>query len=137
MKITAGHQPKSDHIARLAVHFSLDRWPDKICACACNNLIITTCKKCRVIKMATSTRKRKTAVGSSSSGASKTKQSKRKVSKDTFQKWQRTYEKEHQSMTWLRAEMDGQDKSLVSTLWCAICRQYENMRAQKLLPGMD
>ena len=71
--------------------------------------------------MATSTRKRKTAVGSSSSGTSKTKQSKRQVSKDTFQKWQRTY-KEHQSMTWLRAEMDGQDKSLVSTLWCAICQ---------------
>ena len=81
MKITAGPRPKSDHIARLAVHFSLDQslWPDKICACACNNLIITTCKKCRVIKMATSTRKRKTAVGSSSSGASKTKQSKRQV----------------------------------------------------------
>ena len=70
--------------------------------------------------MATSTRKRKTAVESSSSGASKMKQSKRQVSKDTFHKWQQTYEKEHQSMTWLRAEMDGQDKSLVSTLWCAI-----------------
>ena len=75
--------------------------------------------------MAMTTRKRKTAVGSSSSGASKTKQSKRLVSKDTFQKWQRTYEKEHQSLTWLRAEMDGQDKFLVSTLWCAVCRQYE------------
>ena len=37
-----------------------------------------------------------------------------------FQKWQRTYEKEHQFMTWLRAEMDGQDKSLVSTLWFGI-----------------
>ena len=49
-----------------------------------------------------------------------TLQSKRQVSKDTFQKWQRTYEKEHQSMTWLRAEMDGQDKSLVSTLWFGI-----------------
>ena len=57
--------------------------------------------------------KRKTAVESSSSGTSKTKQSKRQVSKDTFLKWQRTYEKEHQSMTWLRAEVDGQDRSLV------------------------
>ena len=28
-------------------------------------------------------------------------------------------------MVWLRAEMDGQDKSLVSTLWCVVCRQYE------------
>lgn len=64
-------------------------------------------------------------MGSSLSGASKTKQSKRLVSKDTFQKWQRTYEKEHQSLTWLCAEMDGKDKFLVSTLWCAVCRQYE------------
>ena len=81
--------------------------------------------------MATSTRKRKAAVGSSSSDTSKTKQLKRQVSKETFQKWQRTYEREHQSMAWLRAEMDDQDKScckiaaIVSTLWCIVCRQYE------------
>ena len=41
----------------------------------------------------------KRAVGSSSSGASKTRQSKRQVSKETFHKWQWTYEREHQSMT--------------------------------------
>ena len=29
-------------------------------------------------------------------------------------------------MGWLRAEMDDQDKSLVSTLWCVVCRQYVN-----------
>lgn len=28
-------------------------------------------------------------------------------------------------MAWLRAEMDGHDKSLVSTLWCVVCRLYE------------
>ena len=28
-------------------------------------------------------------------------------------------------MTWLRSEVDSQDKSLVSTLWCSVCRQYE------------
>ena len=55
-----------------------------------------------------------------------TKQPKRQVSKDTFLKWQRNYEKEHQSMTWLRASMDQQDKSVVSTLWCVVCREYEN-----------
>ena len=82
-------------------------------------------KKRSVIKMAT--RKRKTiAVGSSSSCTSKSKQSKRQASKETFLKWQRTYEKEYQSMGWLHAEMDNQDKSLVSTLWCVVCRQYEN-----------
>ena len=68
------------------------------------------------------TRKRKmTAAGSSSS-----KQLKRQALKETFLRWQRTYEKEYQSMGWLHAEMDDQDKSLVSTLWCVVCRQYEN-----------
>ena len=36
--------------------------------------------------------------------------------------------REHQSMTMacrLHAEMDDQGKSLVSTLWCVVCRQYE------------
>ena len=72
--------------------------------------------------------KQKRAVGSSSSGASKTRQSKRQVSKETFHKWQWTYKREHQSMTMacrLCAEMDDQGKSLVSTLWCVVCRQYE------------
>ena len=64
-------------------------------------------------------------MGSSSSGASKAKQSKRQVSKETFYKWQRTYEREHQSLAWLRADMDAQDKSLVSMLWCVVCRQYQ------------
>ena len=50
-----------------------------------------------------STCKQKTDVGSSTSGTLKTKQSKRQVSKETFHKWQRTYEREHQSMTWLRS----------------------------------
>ena len=75
--------------------------------------------------MATCKRKT-TAMGSSSSGTSKSKQSKRQASKEMFLKWQRTYEKEYQSMGWLRAEMDDQDKSLVSTLWCVVCWQYEN-----------
>ena len=39
LKIMSGHRPKSDHIARRAVHFS-PNWsvrPDKICAYAFNN----------------------------------------------------------------------------------------------------
>ena len=72
--------------------------------------------------MATTACKRKT---SRSGDASKAKQLKRQVSKETFHKWQRTYEREHQSMVWLRAEMDDQDKSLVSALWCVVCRKHE------------
>ena len=73
--------------------------------------------------MATSASKRKTAAGPSET--SKTKRSKRQVTKETFHKWQRTYEREHQSMAWLCADTDDQDKSLVSTLWCVVCRKYE------------
>ena len=86
-------------------------------------LIITMCTKRLVVEVAT--RKRKTAIGASSIGASIVKQCIRQVSKDTFQKWQQTHEKEHPSMMCLCAEMDGQDKSLVSMLWCFVCRQYK------------
>lgn len=85
--------------------------------------------------MAIGTCKRKTAGGSSLSGASKTKQSKRQMSKDIFEKWQRTYEKEHQSVAWLRAEMDDQDKSLVSTLWCIVGSMRLEYVGSKISPG--
>jgi len=57
-----------------------------------------------------------------SNGTSKERQLKRQVSKETFHKWQWTYKREHQSMTmaWLRAEMDDQDKSLVSKCFGAL-----------------
>ena len=29
------------------------------------------------------------------------------------------------SISLLRADMDDQDKSIVSTLWCVVCRKYE------------
>jgi len=69
--------------------------------------------------------KRKIAVGLSSSGASKIRQSKRQVSKDTFHKWQWTYTRGSISLWlwpqwWLCAEIDDQGKSLVSTLWCVV-----------------
>ena len=71
--------------------------------------------------MATSGRKRNTG----SSDSSKKKWSKRQVSKETFHKWQRTYERELQSMAWLCADIDDQDKAIVSTLWCVVCRKDE------------
>jgi len=61
--------------------------------------------------------------------AQKTKRSKRQVSKETFHKWQRTYERNHQSMAWLRTDMDDQDKSIfVSTLRCFVCLKYETRK---------
>ena len=62
----------------------------------------------------------------STNSVCKRKEAKRQVTKDTFQKWQRNYERDYQSMVWLRAELDSQDKSLVSTLSCAVCQKHES-----------
>ena len=67
---------------------------------------------------------RKRSTPSDSAGSSKLP--KRQVRNETFRKWQRAYEKDHQSMVWLRADLDTKDKCLVSTLWCVVCRKYEN-----------
>ena len=123
MKITVTHLPKSAHIARLAGHSTL--WPAiplfgrtrGVHALATIKLSPRV-QKCWVIKMAKCARKRNTAVGSSD--GSKTKWLKRQVSKETFLNWQRIYEREHQSMVWLRADMDDQDRSIVSTLRCVV-----------------
>ena len=55
---------------------------------------------------------RKTVYGSSQSSSLKTKWAKRQASKETFLKWQRTHEREHQSMAWLRADIDEEDRSI-------------------------
>ena len=35
-------------------------------------------------------------------------------------------------MSWLRCDLDPQDRSLVSVLWCDVCRKYEDrIRGQK------
>ena len=47
---------------------------------------------------------------------------KRQVSLETFKKWQKTYEKDHLSLTWLCCDEDG---SHVSVLWYAVCRTYQ------------
>ena len=52
------------------------------------------------------------------------KVAKRQVSKDYLLKWQRTYERDYQTMTWLRADFED-DRMMVSTLWCEVCRRYE------------
>ena len=59
------------------------------------------------------------------SSSSKAKWIKRRASKETFLKWQHTYERKHQALTWLRADTDEEDRAMVSTLWCEVCRRYE------------
>ena len=74
--------------------------------------------------------------GNESTGSSKTKRAKRQVSKETFYKWQQTYEREYQSLVWLRADMDDKDKSLVSML-CVLYVESTRLRyvGSKTSPG--
>ena len=50
---------------------------------------------------------------------------KRQVTVATFDKWQRQFDRDYQSLLWLQCTKDRSDSSLVSTLWCDVCRQYE------------
>ena len=59
-------------------------------------------------------------------GGSSSKKAKRQVSKTTFDKWKRVYEWDYRAMSWLRCSMNSTDKTLMSTLWCAVCKQYES-----------
>ena len=55
-----------------------------------------------------------------------TKRSKRQASLACFKKWQSTYKREHQSLSWLRCDVDSCDKSIVDLLWCEVCRQHDD-----------
>lgn len=62
------------------------------------------------------------------------KQLKRQMSKDFRNK---SKKKDHQTMTWLHAEIDDQNKSCVYALVCHLSRvQNENMGAQNFLQGI-
>ena len=67
-------------------------------------------------------RKRKAQEGSSES---EPKKCRRQVTLVTFQKWQKQYEREHRTLSWLRCDADSRDKSLVDILWCDVCRKHE------------
>ena len=43
-----------------------------------------------------------------------------------FEKWQSAYDKEYQTLLWLKCDVDQDDKLSVDLLWCAICRQFED-----------
>ena len=64
-------------------------------------------------------RKKREMPGSSTSAS---KRAKRQVSVATCEKWQREFDREYQSLLWLRYDVDKADRSLVATLWCEVCR---------------
>ncbi len=63
---------------------------------------------------------------SSSGATAPAKKAKRQVTVSTFEKWQRNYDREHQTLSWLRCDTDKEDKSGVALLWCSACREYQN-----------
>ena len=63
--------------------------------------------------------------------SSSTKKPKRQITKATFEKLQKEHEIEHQTLSWLRCDLDAKGKHVVS-LYCAMCRKYEaNLRSLK------
>ena len=63
--------------------------------------------------------------GSSSSFSDSNKKHKRQITVSTFNKWQSQYNREHCSLLWLRCDKDQDDRTMVSTHWCDICRKHE------------
>ena len=39
-------------------------------------------------------------------------------------KWQCNYDKNHHSLTWLKCDVDTQNKDYVAVLWCSVYREY-------------
>ena len=70
-----------------------------------------------------SQRKRSRGVGSDSSKSAK--QTRRQVTVATFNKWRSDFEREYQTLAWLRHDVDRQDRALVDVLWCEACRSQE------------
>ena len=50
---------------------------------------------------------------------------KRQVTKAMFDKWQQEYERDNQTLSWLHCDLE-QDKCHVDSLYCAVCRKYED-----------
>lgn len=66
------------------------------------------------------------ASSSSSDSSVADKKKKQQVSVATFKQWQTSYEKEYQSLSWLRCSTDEHNPSLVDTLSCAFCTRFDD-----------
>ena len=65
------------------------------------------------------------ASATSDSGNSATKKTKRQLAVSTLEKWQRNYDKNHHSLTWLKCDMDTQNKDYVGLL-CSVYQEYKS-----------
>ena len=80
----------------------------------------------RSAKMAAQRLGGKRSVNSGSSDSCSSAPKRRKVTVTAFEKWQKQFDKEHQTLSWLRCCKDQSNRSLVSTLFCDVCRLYED-----------
>lgn len=48
----------------------------------------------------------------------------KRLSRDTFMKWQHSYKVEYQSLTWLRGDIGADNQ--VNNVWCSVCRKFES-----------
>lgn len=67
-----------------------------------------------------------TEVTDTTEESSTSKKPKRQLTVATFEKWQRNYEREYQSLTWLRCTTIKEDSTMVQNLFCDICKRYED-----------
>ena len=73
----------------------------------------------------TRTSEKDLSTASSSSSATGTKKDKCQITVSTLEKWQQKYDKEHQTLSWLKCEKDKANKSLVALLLCSVYREYQ------------
>ena len=63
---------------------------------------------------------------SSTDDATTARRLKRQVQVSTFEKWQKELDKEHNILLWLCYKWDRRERLLVSTLYCKVCREFED-----------
>lgn len=70
-------------------------------------------------------RKRAVDPTARAAAGSSSKKAKRQVEASTFEKWQREFESEHQTMEWLCCDLEPGRKTHVATLYCSACRKFK------------
>ena len=87
--ITVGHQTKTGHKCHVTDH-----------------TVTQSVKVAGQKRPSERTLQQTLSSGSSTAGAKKNKQ---QISVSTFEKWQQKYDSEHQSLSWLKSEVDKMD----------------------------
>ena len=61
------------------------------------------------------------------SGSQTSEKKRRQISVSIFEKWQCEFNRDYQSLLWLRYDKDVVNWSLVATLCCEVCRRFEDL----------